>query len=172
MYKLTLRIDDSIVQVGDRYYVKAIAILSDGDSAIATTAYAREAENKKGMDVAQITGASSSYARKYALNGLLAIDDTKDADTKANSSKSSGRSATSKQIGLIQVLADKELGYSNLLLSKLTTKHYSKGKLPDLTVEEASDFIEKLQGEIDKQDNENEDIDPEEISSALEGYNG
>jgi hypothetical protein len=64
-----------------RYYVKATATLTDGDKNVSSTAYAREAFSKKGMDTAQITGSASSYARKYALNGLFCIDDTKDADT-------------------------------------------------------------------------------------------
>lgn len=83
----TLLIWDEIVSVGDRYYVKATAELYDGENSIKSVAYAREAEKKTGMDEAQITGAASSYARKYALNGLFAIDDTKDADTKDNSEK-------------------------------------------------------------------------------------
>lgn len=78
---LTLTINDEIVLIGDRYYVKATATVSDGETSISTSAFAREAETKKGMDDSQITGATSSYARKYALNGLFAIDDTKDADT-------------------------------------------------------------------------------------------
>lgn len=78
----TLIINDDIVQVGDRYYIKATATLrnSAGESASAS-AFAREEESKKGMDGAQVTGSASSYARKYALNGLFAIDDTKDPDT-------------------------------------------------------------------------------------------
>lgn len=81
--KTVLIISDEIIQVGDRYYVEAEAILKkeDGKEIARTLAYAREPLTKKGMDEAQITGASSSYARKYALNGLFAIDDTKDADT-------------------------------------------------------------------------------------------
>lgn len=75
-----LTITDEIVMVGDRTYVKATATLSNGESTFTASAYAREEEIKKGMDAAQITGAASSYARKYALNGLFAIDDTKDAD--------------------------------------------------------------------------------------------
>lgn len=74
-------ITDEIVMVGDRYYVKATAIFND----IKVSSYARESLDKKGMDSAQITGATSSYARKYALNGLFAIDDTKDADSGDNS---------------------------------------------------------------------------------------
>lgn len=79
--KTILTLSDEIVQVGDRYYVKATAKLSDGEEEIEVSGFAREEENKKGMDGSQVTGASSSYARKYALNGLFAIDDTKDSDT-------------------------------------------------------------------------------------------
>ena len=78
--KVTLRVTDELVLIGDRYYIKATAILSDGKETIENVAYAREEENKKGMDQSQITGASSSYARKYALNGLFLIDDVKDSD--------------------------------------------------------------------------------------------
>lgn len=85
--ELILTIEDSIEMIGDRYYVKATATLSDGTNSISTSAYARESLDKKGMDASQVTGATSSYARKYALNGLLAIDDTKDADTMDNSKK-------------------------------------------------------------------------------------
>ena len=75
-----LLLSDEIVFVGDRYYVKAEASIRKGDDIMCTYALARESESKKGMDTAQITGAASSYARKYALNGLFCIDDTKDAD--------------------------------------------------------------------------------------------
>lgn len=78
---LVLIMRDEIVLIGTRYYIKATAMLSDAESNVSATAYAREDESKKGMDGAQLTGAASSYARKYALNGLFAIDDTKDADT-------------------------------------------------------------------------------------------
>jgi len=78
---LHLIVTDEIVMVGERYYVKATATLFGDGEPITSTAFAREAENKKGMDSAQVTGATSSYARKYALNGLFAIDDSKDADT-------------------------------------------------------------------------------------------
>lgn len=75
-------LSDDVVMVGDRIYIKATATIYKGSEVAGTaTAFAREAETKKGMDESQITGTASSYARKYALNGLLAIDDTKDADT-------------------------------------------------------------------------------------------
>lgn len=82
-YSCSLNISDEIVMVGDRFYIKATATLrkDTGEVVSASAAYAREDESKKGMDGAQVTGAASSYARKYALNGLFCIDDTKDADT-------------------------------------------------------------------------------------------
>ena len=80
---LFLTMSDDIVQIGDRYYVKATVSVTDivtGES-VRTSALAREAAQKKGMDESQVTGTASSYARKYALNGLFAIDDNRDADT-------------------------------------------------------------------------------------------
>jgi hypothetical protein len=78
---LTLVIDDEILPALDRVYIKATATISDGEHNISVSSYARESDSKKGMDSAQLTGATSSYARKYALNGLFLIDDNKDADT-------------------------------------------------------------------------------------------
>ena len=90
-YTCVLVISDTLEHIGDRYYIKATATLEDaghdsdsalgGSMKIQVTAYAREEEKKSGMDGSQITGASSSYARKYALNGLFCIDDTADSDT-------------------------------------------------------------------------------------------
>lgn len=83
--KCTLIITDDIVMVGNRIYVKATATIRNEKGEVETsTGWAREEESKKGMDASQITGASSSYARKYALNGLLAIDDNADSDTTNN----------------------------------------------------------------------------------------
>lgn len=81
---LVITVNDEIMPVADRVYVKATATITDGENSLSTTAFAREADQKKGMDPAQLTGATSSYARKYALNGLLLIDDNKDADTQDN----------------------------------------------------------------------------------------
>ena len=75
-----LTITDEIILIGDRYYVKATAEITNGTEVVVTSALAREEESTKGMDSAQLTGATSSYARKYALNGLFCIDDTKDSD--------------------------------------------------------------------------------------------
>lgn len=77
----TLVLQDEIVQIGDRYYVEATATLYAVGETIGTRAFAREDDSKKGMDGSQVTGAASSYARKYALNGLFMIDDNKDPDT-------------------------------------------------------------------------------------------
>lgn len=78
----TLTISDDIVQVGDRYYIKAnVTLTNSAGATVQVSALAREEEQKKGMDGSQITGTASSYARKYALNGLFCIDDTKDSDT-------------------------------------------------------------------------------------------
>ena len=79
-----LVLSDEVINLEGRYYVKATAMLIDGEDNISNSAYAREDESKKGMDGSQITGTASSYARKYALNGLFCIDDTKDADTNEN----------------------------------------------------------------------------------------
>ena len=80
-YNAEVVLTDDIVEKGNRIYVKATAIFTCGDDTVVATAFAREPETKKGMDDSQITGTASSYARKYALNGLFLIDDNKDADT-------------------------------------------------------------------------------------------
>lgn len=99
-YGLLLTVSDEVVQTGDRYYIKATACLYDAQGGsgevISATAFAREALDKKGMDDSQITGTASSYARKYALNGLFCIDDTKDADT-ADNTKDNTNPGTKKQ---------------------------------------------------------------------------
>jgi len=76
----SLTLSDEILCIGDRFYIKAVATITDGNDSVQVSAFAREDESKKGMDGAQITGSASSYARKYALNGLFCIDDTKDPD--------------------------------------------------------------------------------------------
>lgn len=87
--KVVLTICDEIILVGERFYIKAIATLTDceSDETISNVAYAREEDKKSGMSESQITGSCSSYARKYALNGLFCIDDVKDADTRDNREK-------------------------------------------------------------------------------------
>ena len=78
---LTLVLSDQMEYIGERYYIKATATLSDGEDTITATAYAREDESRAGMSESQVTGCSSSYARKYCLNGLFCIDDGKDSDS-------------------------------------------------------------------------------------------
>ena len=90
-HDVTLVITDDIVQLGDRYYIKATATISNKEESVSVSAFAREAETKKGMDDSQITGTASSYARKYALNGLFLIDDTKDADSDENKKESDNK---------------------------------------------------------------------------------
>jgi len=92
----TLVITDDIAVVGERFYIKATATISDGKESISATGIAREALAKKGMDDSQITGSTSSYARKYALNGLFCIDDNKDSDSTNTYGKDSAQTATSQ----------------------------------------------------------------------------
>ena len=101
---VVLTLDDTIMEIGGRIYVQAVARLRDIDTgeSIFTTAFAREEDSKKGMDASQLTGATSSYARKYALSGLFALDDTKDSDftnTGEEENKSKRSSAPKVQVG-------------------------------------------------------------------------
>lgn len=100
-YGATIIITDDIEVRGDRYYVRATAVLRVGEKVIGTTqAFAREPEDKKGMDSSQITGTASSYARKYALNGLLLIDDTKDEDSNELREEKAAKAASQKKTGI------------------------------------------------------------------------
>ena len=98
-------ITDTLVHTGERYYVQATAILYDTETgdAVCNSAYAREEETKKGMDGSQITGTASSYARKYALNGLFLIDDTKDADTDAYHEQTQKDSPKAELVGKVEI---------------------------------------------------------------------
>ena len=110
---LTFLISDSIEWVNDRYYVEAtVSVFNDEGEVLWCKSYAREEENKKGMDGSQVTGAASSYARKYALNGLLLIDDTKDADaTNTHDSKPSTTSAPKQAEKSEDNIMDKAVAY-------------------------------------------------------------
>ena len=106
-YGCLLMLSDNVVDVGERYYVEATATLTTpGKKTFVVTAYAREDENKKGMDGSQITGTASSYARKYALNGLFCIDDTKDADTMDNTEKPKKAKVKSNIADALKKIAD------------------------------------------------------------------
>lgn len=116
-YGISLTLSDEVKEIGGRIYVVATATIADGSDELSVKSFAREPENKKGMDDSQITGATSSYARKYALNGLYAIDDNKDADTdehkkqQDNAPKKQAKQQQSKQeIDMQQVHATVE-GY-------------------------------------------------------------
>ena len=136
---LLLRMNDELVQVGDRYYIKATAILTDGNDTIENTAYAREEESKKGMDGSQITGASSSYARKYALNGLFLIDDVKDSDS-TNTGEEKTEMASEAQINTL-----KKIFKTEELMKKLLDT-YKLDKIEDMTKSTASEIIKKNLG--------------------------
>lgn len=141
-YNIMLNISDELVLVGDRYYVKAVAGLTDGTDVIQSVAYAREPQELKGMSESQITGTASSYARKYALNGLLAIDDTKDPDTDEFATQTGKEpkqepKATPNQINYLLK------AYTGENLEKLL-KANNISKIEDLPMTKASELISKL----------------------------
>ena len=108
-HKSTIYIADEIVTVLERFYVKATVTFIDAETGekIINTAYAREEESKKGMDGSQVTGASSSYARKYALNGMFAIDDTKDSDFTNTTTKGDNSTLSEAQIKRLLAIASR-----------------------------------------------------------------
>lgn len=117
-YDCILTLSDEITLVGERYYVKATAVLmNDTGERAEVSAYAREEADKKGMDGSQITGAASSYARKYALNGLFCIDDNKDSDTTSTEAKSK-KSASVKAEASGRTNADLELAVQEMKEAK------------------------------------------------------
>lgn len=157
-HKAIINVSDEIELIGDRYYVKATARLIDveeGNQEIKSTAYARESLERKGMDLSQLTGSTSSYARKYALNGLFAIDDTKDSDytnqtnikgtskNKDNKRNNESNLASPKQIELITNLA-KRKNYEFEKITEYIKKEFEKNSSKELTKQEASKLIEML----------------------------
>lgn len=106
-----LTVADEVVNIGDRFYIKATAKLTDTEDGenVEVSALAREDATKKGMDLAQVTGSTSSYARKYALNGLFAIDDTKDSDSTNTHGKISDKPSNNSKIDSTKVKALKDL---------------------------------------------------------------
>lgn len=133
-----ITITDDLVDIGGRHYVKAtITITYDGQS-ISASAFAREPESQKGMSESQITGAASSYARKYSANGLFLIDDTKDADTMDNSHKEPSR-ANKQTIDTLYEWAEK-LHQSDPEKASWLTTEIKKG----LTQERANDILGRL----------------------------
>ena len=151
--KATVVLSDSPIQVGDRYYIEATAIFTDLETGdfIQTRASARESEVKKGMDDSQITGTASSYARKYCLNGLFLIDDTKDADTDEYHNENKGRaaktSAEDKKVDKNAVdalrLALKTAGKEE----EAMLKYLKLNKIEDMTFGQWNEWMVKLNKE-------------------------
>lgn len=144
----------NIVVGNQRFYIKATATLRDieDEQNISVTAYARESEDKKGMDTSQITGATSSYARKYALNGLFCIDDTKDADTD-EFTKNKQKEIEDKEP--LKQLEEKKITPAQLKIisAKYIDENLTKllevnnlEKLEDMSMKKASEIISKLKG--------------------------
>ncbi len=150
-YGLFLMIGDTMEHVGDRYYIKATCTISDGETHITNSAFAREEESKKGMDGAQVTGTSSSYARKYALNGLFLIDDTKDPDTdeyqsqtRSGNKQTTGNSkdnklVTESQLSRLYAIGSSK-GYSKADIDKSIHKK-GKNSAKELTMAEYDELI-------------------------------
>lgn len=130
--KAALVVGDELVMIGDRYYIKATARFVDCESTevVENTAYAREELDKKGMDASQVTGSTSSYARKYALNGLFCIDDVKDADSQDNTGKKTGKSPAKSgkpSNGAIEGGTEKVTKPMIESVKALVNKHSNKG---------------------------------------------
>ena len=144
-YGAELTLSDDIIEVGGRIYVKATARITDGTENVVTNAFAREPEDKKGMDSSQITGTASSYARKYALNGLFLIDDTKDADT----DEYHNQTAESVQIKMDtykQIQA--EIHRTGTDINKLCA-YYKVGEIGEMTEEQAQKALKQLAKKAD-----------------------
>lgn len=135
----SLTLADDVVEVGGRVYIKATATLTDnkdGDS-IQVSAMARESEDKKGMDLSQITGTASSYARKYALNGLFLLDDTKDADTDEAVLQERGKEKISeKEVKILENMC-KDKAFADYLL-----KGYEIKDFHEMRVEQYSNLMQ------------------------------
>jgi len=141
---LVLTITDTIIEVGGRIYVQATATITDGEHEVKTTAFAREEQTKKGMDAAQITGSASSYARKYALNGLLCIDDTKDADTQDNSRhETKVEKISESQVADLEAKMQ-EVGADEANFMRWLHSSFGASELADLTTEQYPHIIAML----------------------------
>lgn len=146
--KTTLTLSDSVVMIGTRFYIESTATLTDIETmtGIFVTAFAREEETKKGMDGSQITGSASSYARKYALNGLLGIDDVKDADNTNTHGKTEAIAnevelITPEQVGKItRAISDEEV---RKIVNYAKTKDPNVKSIADLTKEQANTIMKK-----------------------------
>lgn len=149
-YRTTLTIEDRIIEISGRFYIESIARLTDwdSDSVIENKAYAREADQKKGMDESQVTGSCSSYARKYALNGLFNLDDVKDVDSEDNTEKgtaktkpqtksqSNVKTTTKGQINTIIDYTNENANFKEYIVKQLNGR-----KLKDIPAEEAAIYV-------------------------------
>ena len=142
-YAVCLTISDEVTEVGSRIYVRAAATLFDAESDehFTNVAWAREDESKKGMDGSQITGTASSYARKYCLNGLFLIDDTKDADTDEYQKQNNG---SGNHITVTDIKALKARFEKNNIDEKALCKQYGINSLQDMTVGQMAELNDKL----------------------------
>lgn len=151
-YQVTLKVEDKAELIGNWVYIEATAILTnlEGSDFISNRAYARESDVKKGMDASQLTGTASSYARKYALNGLLLLDDVKDADTdeygkqtqEEKSKEEKYIAATEKQKEMIKTLFANDVAELTNILATKGKKHIN-----ELSIQEASEIIKNKKGE-------------------------
>ena len=143
-YNATVIITDDVVTTGDRYYIKATVKFIDTETGetIETSALAREDETKKGFDSSQITGSTSSYARKYALNGLFAIDDTKDSDT-TNKHLKDEPTLSDAQIKRLYTISNKA-GYSADKVKNMVKQKYNK-EIKQMNRSEYDNVTEGLQ---------------------------
>lgn len=151
-YGLLLTLTDKPVEIGGWNYIEATATLTDGKDSIIVTAYARESEHKKGMDSSQVTGSTSSYARKYALNGLYLIDDTKDADTDeyVKQNDQQAQKASTKQLNYIDKLLNDSVTEKydkNSLYQHLKKKMNTDVDMENWTSQQASQAIKILKGD-------------------------
>ncbi|MDT1958433.1 recombinase [Carnobacterium divergens] len=150
---LLLTLSDKMILIGDRYYVEATATITDGETSQNYTAYAREAVAKKGMDESQITGTASSYARKYALNGLYLIDDTKDADTneykqQENNVKKINKKQKEELERNFSKIADlRKISAKSVEATYLSLIHFN-GKIEDLDTDSHYLLLEKTEEKI------------------------
>ena len=145
-HKSTIYIADEIVTVLDRFYIKATVTFIDAETGekIINTAYAREEEAKKGMDGSQVTGASSSYARKYALNGMFAIDDTKDSDFTNTTAKGNDATLSEAQIKRLLAIASK-VNISADDVKKVVAKKFGVQDLRKMNKQQYDEICSRLE---------------------------
>ena len=150
-HKSTIYISDEIVTVLERFYVKATVTFIDAETGekIINTAYAREEEDKKGMDGSQVTGSSSSYARKYALNGMFAIDDTKDSDFTNTTVKGDNSALSEAQIKRLLAIASK-VNISADDVKKVVAKTFGVQDLRKMNKQQYDEICSRLEKKSNK----------------------